>query len=240
MKLKSLLETRKFTLVATMPHTAECVDAVLKGGADALKMRCNVTHTGPLSAGILNGPFQERKGFLKEVIDMAGDVPVGLVPGSMESFITEAERVEMEEMGFDYFNTHYKFAPSFMFESKVLDSVIAVTHDDYDNVIINGLNSCPKVDVVEVNVVSKDEMGTKLVYEDILRYTSMVKRLHQPIISTGQRHIKPSEIKHLYEAGCKAFMVGNVAFMANSPDGKLTPEICLRTTAAFREAIDKL
>ncbi len=239
MKLKHLLETRKFTLEVTGAHTVECVQAVLKGGAEVLKMRCNVTHTDELS-GVLNGPFQERKGFLREVIRMAGSVPVGLVPGGKDAFITEAERFEMEEMGFDFFNIHYKFVPGFMFESKVLDSVIAIDYDNYDSMILNGIDCSRKVDVIEASFVPRADFGTRLVYEDILRYTSIVKKLRQPIIATGQRRILPSEVRHFYEAGCKALMIGNVAFIADSPDGKPTPDTYLRTTAAFREAIDKL
>ncbi len=240
MKFKSILETKKLALVVTMPHTIECVDAVLKGGADVLKMRCNVTHVSPLNAGIHNGPFPERKDFFKEVIQMAGDAAVGLVPGGKDAFITEAERFEMEEMGFDYFNIHYKFAPSFMFESEILTSVVAITHEDYDSIILDGINCSPKVDIVEAGFVPREEFGTKLVYEDILRYTSITKRLHQPIIATAEKKLRPKDVKHFYEAGCKALMIGNVAFIAESPDGKPTPDVCLRVTTAFREAIDKL
>ncbi len=223
-----------------MPHTLEHVEAVLKGGADVLKMRCNIMRKGPLQAGIVNGPFQERKGFLKQVIDMAGDIPVGLVPGLDDAYITEAERFEMEEMGFDYFNSHFRFAPSFMFESKVLTSVVAMTPGDYDTVLVNGVNASPKVDVVEANFVAREDMGTKFVYEDVLRYTAITKMLHQPIIATGQRIMQPKDVRHLYEAGCKAFMVGNIAFIGGGQDSVPTPETCLRVTAAFREEIEKL
>ncbi len=240
MKFKSLLETRKLTLVVTLPQTMECVQAVLKGGAEALKMRCNYSSMNALSTGFPNGPFREMKEFFKNVIEMAGEVPVGLVPGDKGSFITEAERVEVEEMGFDYFNIHYRYVPSFMFESKVLTSVVAITHDAYDSIILDGINHSPKVDIVEANFVPREEMGTKLVYGDILRYTSITKRLQKPIIATAQRYIRPGEVKHFYEAGCKALMIGLVNFIAESPNHVPTPEVCLRTIAEFREAIDKL
>ncbi len=55
-----------------------------------------------------------------------------------------------------------------------------------------------------------------------------------PLIPT-QRKIKPSEVKHLYEAGCKAVMIGAIV-MGKEPG----PEEVKAATAAFREAVDAL
>jgi hypothetical protein len=241
MKFKSLMENSKFTLVATMPQELEFAEAAVKGGADALKMRCNMNHISNLSAGIMNGPFQERKGFLKEVIDMAGDVPVGLVPGGLEAYVTEAERVEMEEMGFDYFNSHYKYARPYMFDGKALTSVIAFTEDNWgDAEMFRAIDGSEKIDVVEANFVAAENYGKDLTYDDILRHESVVKRLHQPIIATAQKCVRPEEVRYIYETGCKALMIGVIQFKVAAAGGELTPKIVQRATETYREAIDRL
>ena len=243
MKIKKLLETQKFTLEVTMPQSMEFVDAVLRGGAQALKMRCNNPHESALHNGLRIGSFQERKEFLREVVGRAGAVPVGLVPGFAEQYVTEAERNEMEELGIDYFNTEARYAPPYMFEG-TLSSVIAVTSENCSDALLRGLRLDGRVDIVEGSVVPMEQKGTRLVYGDILRYRAMTDALQKPVIATGQRLVKPEEVKYFYEAGCKGFMLGVVAFLAAQEeyDGgrTVTPEICLRVTEQFREAVEKL
>jgi hypothetical protein len=235
------MKTNKFTLVVTMPQELKFAEAAVKGGADVLKMRCNINSMLKLSAGIISGPFQERKGFLKEVIDMAGEVSVGLVPGRFDTYITEAERIEMEEMGFDYFNSHYKYTRPYMFDSKVLTSVISFTEDNWnDTEMFRAIDESNKIDIVEANFVTEENFGKDLVLEDILKHESVARRLHQPIIATAQKSVKPQEVRYLYEAGCKALMIGVIQFNVAAEGGEITPEIVRNTTEKYREAIDKL
>lgn len=245
MKIKQLLETQRFTLEVTMPQSMEFVDAVLKGGAQALKMRCNCDRPGEvLHNGIMIGSFQNRKQFLREVVEKAGEVPVGLVPGMETQFVTEPERDEMEQIGIDFFNTEPTFVPAYMFESKTMNSVLAVTAENMSELLLRGLALDPKVDVIEGNVVPMGTRGTAFVYEDVLKYRAIVDTVKKPVIATGQRVLKPEEVKHFYDAGCKAFMLGVVAFRAaqEAYDGGsvVTPEICYRLTSEFREAVEKL
>ncbi|MDR1801445.1 MAG: hypothetical protein LBQ95_06375 [Lachnospiraceae bacterium] len=237
MKFKTLLETKKLTLEVTMPQTIEYVEAAIKGGADALKMRVNKMQMDALSAGVENGTFQERKAFIQEVIDMANGIPVGLVPGGKERFVSEEEVVEMEEMGVDYFVNSYWSVPTYMFESKVLTKVIATTDEDKESEILKGISEDPNVDVVEANFVPPSEFATPLVYGDILRHRAFVKTVKKPVIATAQRVMRPQDVRHFYEAGCKAFMLGIILFNAN---GDMTPESVMRTVDAFRNEIEKL
>ena len=73
---------------------------------------------------------------------------------------------------------------------------------------------------------------------------SLVHALGIPVSATGQRVMQPEDVRYFYEAGCKGFMLGVVAFRAaqEAYDGgdTVTPEICLRVTSEFREAIEKL
>ena len=82
-----LLSDRKFTLVVSLPaNDLNLAKAALEGGADAVKVHCNVWHR---ASGHTFGTFEENKDFLKDLISLCGDVPVGLVPGTSEAFITE-------------------------------------------------------------------------------------------------------------------------------------------------------
>lgn len=245
MKIKQILNSQKFTLEVTMPQSIEFVDAVLKGGAQALKMRCNNgDHTSKLHNGLVIGSFAERKTFLRDVVNHAGDVPVGLVPGLDTEYVSEKERDEMEEIGIDYFNTDPCFVPSYMFESKKMDSVLAVTCENMTDLLIQGIALDPKVDIVEGNMVPMKDKGSRFVYHDVLKYRALVEAVRKPVIATGQRVVRPDDLKYFYDAGCKAFMLGVVAFRAaqEAYDGGdiVTPETCYRLTCEFREAVEKL
>ncbi len=243
MRMKSLLENEKFTLEVTMPQNLEFAQAVLDGGAQALKLRCNNTSVGPKSFGIFNGPFETRKDYLQGVIDLAGDVPCGLVPGVPDSFITPEQVREAEEMGFSYINCNPGFMPMYMAESKKMDLVLALTDQNMDGQMYEEINCDPRVDAVEINLVTiNKEEDKRLSYEDILRTRSVVKKIHKPVIATAQCALKPEEVKYYYEAGCKSLMIGVVLFLIEQEKygGKLTADTCKRVTAQFREAIEKL
>lgn len=45
----------------------------------------------------------ENRGFLKSLIALCGPVPVGLMPGGPDGYITVQERLELEEMGLAFF-----------------------------------------------------------------------------------------------------------------------------------------
>lgn len=245
MKIKQLLASQKFTLEVTMPQSIEFVDAVLKGGAQALKMRVNnMDHDSKLHNGLVIGSFSERKDFLAEVVRHAGDVPVGLVPGLETAYVSEAERDEMEEIGIDYFNTDPSFVPGYMFESRKMNSVLAVTCENMSELLLRGIASDSKVDIVEGNMVPMKDKGSRFVYGDVLKYRGLVETIGKPVIATGQRVIRPDDVKYYYDVGCKAFMLGVVAFRAaqEAYDGGdiVTPETCYRLTSEFREAVEKL
>lgn len=245
MKIKQLLDSRKFTLEVTMPQSMEHVQAVLKGGGQALKMRCNNgNHTSKLHNGLVIGSFQERKAFLKQVVECAADVPVGLVPGLDTEYVSEEERDEMEAIGIDYFNTDPAFVPAYMFGSKTMNCVLAVTCENMSDLLLRGIALDPRVDIVEGNVVPMDEKGSKPVYADILKFRAIADIVQKPVIATGQRVIRPEDLRYYADAGCKAFMLGVVAFRAAQQafDGSdiVTPETCYRVTSQFREAVEKL
>jgi len=231
-KFLNVMQEKKFVLVISPPcQSVEYIKAAIEGGADAVKLHCNVTN---LASGNKFGSFTEEKPLLQEAVRLAGnDALIGLVPGADQDFISEDELREIEEMGVSFFSVYDKHAPPFLMESKILTKTIAIGHD-YDSMLLEALNLDFDVDVIEASFMQASDYGAALNYQDILRYRYIAACLHQPVMVPSQKRIKPRDVRHLYEAGCKAVMIGAMAMDGQSPDA------CLRAAAAFREAIEKL
>lgn len=231
MSFKERIVNNKFSLVVSLPsNSLELAKAALEGGAMAVKVHCNVWHR---ASGHTFGSYAENREFLKELIALCGDVPVGLVPGGEDAFITPEERLELEEMGLGFFSAYTHHLPCHMMESNVLTKMAAIDYTYNQNTLDAVRRS--QIDVLECSVQPGENYGTNLNYADILRYSDIVEKSGKPCLIPTQRKIKPCEVKHLYEAGCKAVMIGAVV-MGKEPG---TEEV-KAATAAFREAVDAL
>lgn len=231
MKFKELIEGNKFSLVVSLPsNNLELAKAALDGGAQAVKVHCNVWHR---ASGHTFGTYAENREFLQQLITLCGNVPVGLVPGGEDAFITPEERLELENMGLGFFSSYSQHLPCHMMESKVLTKMVAIDYTYTENTLDAVRNSA--IDVLECSVQPGENYGTDLNYADILRYSDIVTKSGKPCLIPTQRKIKPCEVKHLYEAGCKAVMIGAIV-MGKEPDAKQLQAV----TAAFREAVDAL
>ena len=231
MEFKNVIEKNKFSLVVSLPsNDLGMAKAALEGGAQAVKVHCNVWHR---ASGHTFGTYAENRAFLRQLIELAGDVPVGLVPGGEEAFITPEERLELEAMGLKFFSAYSHHLPCFMMESKALTKMVAIdctyTQNPLDAV------SRSAMDVLECSVQPGENYGTPLCYADILRYSDIAAKSGKPCLIPTQRKIKPSEVRHLYEAGCKAVMIGAIV-MGKEP----TADQVRAATAAFREAVESL
>ena len=231
MSFKERIVNNKFSLVVSLPsNSLELAKAALEGGAMAVKVHCNVWHR---ASGHTFGSYAENREFLKELIALCGDVPVGLVPGGEDAFITPEERLELEEMGLGFFSAYTHHLPCHMMESNVLTKMAAIDYTYNQNTLDAVRRS--QIDVLECSVQPGENYGTNLNYADILRYSDIVEKSGKPCLIPTQRKIKPCEVKHLYEAGCKAGMIGAVV-MGKEPGA----EEVKAATAAFREAVDAL
>lgn len=231
MKFKELIEGNKFSLVVSLPsNNLELAEAALDGGAQAVKVHCNVWHR---ASGHTFGTYAENREFLQQLIALCRDVPVGLVPGGEDAFITPEERLELENMGLGFFSSYSQHLPCHMMESKVLTKMVAIDYT-YTGNTLDAVRSSG-IDVLECSVQPGENYGTDLNYADILRYSDIVTKSGKPCLIPTQRKIKPCEVKHLYEAGCKAVMIGAIV-MGKEPDVKQLQAV----TSAFREAIDAL
>jgi len=160
-------------------------------------------------------------------------VPVGLVPGTSEAFITEPELRELEEMGLDFISAYSHHLPVFAMDSPKITNAVAIG-SDYTEAMLEAVRDSD-IGVLEASVVPGEAYGQTLTCADILRYGSIVKGTGKPCMVPTQKKIRPEDVKYLYRAGCRALMIGAVVF-GQEP----TPEEIRKITAAFREAVDAL
>jgi len=231
MRFADLIADRKFTLVVSLPsNDLALVKAAMEGGADAVKVHCNVWHR---ASGHTYGSYTENREFIRQLIALCGDVPVGLMPGTSEAFITEAECRELEEMGLSYVSAYSHHLPCFMMESEKLTNAVAID-PAYSDSTLEAVRASD-IEVLEASIVPGEDYGKDLFYSDILRYAGIAQKTGKPCVIPTQKKIKPSEVKHLYKAGCKAIMIGAVV-LGKEP----APEKVREITAAFRAAVDAL
>ena len=231
MRFVDLMADRKFVLVVSLPsNNLELAKAALEGGADAVKVHCNVWHR---ASGHTFGTYEENKAFLKDLIRLCGNVPVGLVPGTSEAFITESELRELEEMGLDFISAYSQNLPSFVMDSRKITSAVAIG-SDYTESTLDAVKDSD-IEILECSVVRGEAYGQNLTCADLLCYSSIAKRTGKPCMIPTQKKIRPGDVKHLYRAGCRALMIGAVV-TGQEPD----PEVFQETVQAFREAVDAL
>ena len=117
---------------------------------------------------------------------------------------TPEERLELEDMGLKFFSSYSQHLPCHMMESKKLTKMVAIDCTYNENTLDAVRRSA--IDVLECCVQPGENYGTDLNYADILRYSDLVEKSGKPCLIPTQRKIKPCEVRHLYEAGCKAVM----------------------------------
>ena len=231
MRFLDLMTDRKFVLVVSLPsNNLELAKAALEGGADAVKVHCNVWHR---ASGHTFGTYEENKAFLKDLFRLCGEVPVGLVPGTAEAFIAEDELRELKEMGLDFISAYSHNLPCFAMDYPDVTAAVAIGADYRESELDAVRDS--DIAVLEASVVRGEEYGQNLTCADLLCYSSIAKRTGKPCVIPTQKKIRPEDVKHLYRAGCKALMIGAVVF-GQDP----TPEILREVTVAYRTAVDAI
>jgi hypothetical protein len=228
MKFHKILQADGFTLVVSLPENSiPLAKAAIRGGARALKVHVNVWHR---ASGHTFGTFDENKQFLRELVEAAGDIPIGLVPGADEAFVSVEERDEMEALGIDFFSSYACHLPNYMMDAAKLSRMAAID-STYTQNTLDGINRYPP-DVLECSIQSGDSYGQKLRYADVLRYADIAAKVKIPTLVPTQKWMSPGDVRHLWKAGCKALMIGAIV-MGKTP----SPESVEKTTAAFAEAV---
>ena len=231
MRFHELLSANKFTLVVSLPENSlSLAEAALRGGAQAIKVHVNVWHR---ASGHTFGSFAEIKSFLRDLVKLCGDTPVGLVPGGADAFVSLEERDEMEDIGLDFFSSYAAHLPNYMMETKKLSRMAAID-STYNQNTLDGINRYPP-DILECSIQPGEVYNEKLRYADVIRYADIAVKVKIPILVPTQKWMDPSEARHLFATGCKALMIGAVV-MGKEPDVAAVEKTC----AAFARAIQDL
>ena len=230
MKFHKMIAHNKFTLVASLPQNSLALaEAAMRGGAEAIKVHVNVWHR---ASGHTFGTFAENKQFLRELVRLCGDVPVGLVPGGEDAFVSLEERDEMESIGIDFFSCYAAHLPNYMMDAKKLSRMAAID-SAYTQNTLDGVNRCPP-DVLECSIQPGEAYNAKLRYADVLRYADIAAKVKIPTLIPTQKWMSPSDVRHLFAAGCRALMIGAVV-MGKEPDAAAVEQSCAAFAAAIRD-----
>jgi hypothetical protein len=231
MKFHKLVRENKFTLVVSLPENKiSLAEAAIRGGAQAIKVHVNVWHR---ASGHTFGTFAANRDFLAELAQIAGDIPVGLVPGADEAFVTEEERNEMEKIGIDFFSSYASHLPTYMMDSARLSRMAAID-STYTQNTLDGINRYPP-DVLECSIQSGEAYGRDLSYADIIRYADIAAKVSVPTLIPTQKKIVPADVGRLFAGGCKAIMIGAVV-MGKEP----TAAAVEQAAAEFAKAVRSL
>src|SRR3712207_2114021 len=97
-RLLNTLRTQEFTLLVSLPRNdVQLAQAAVRGGAQGLKVHINVHH---YASGTHFGSLKEERDNLERIMEAAGDIPVGIVPGGTP-FATPDDFAALAQLGID-------------------------------------------------------------------------------------------------------------------------------------------
>ena len=226
--LEKLLATRQMTLIVSLAENRlEMAQAALVGGADALKVHANLSHR---ASGNTFTSVQKQQELLSGIIQLAGRVPVGLVPGDSPDRITAEEIRLAEELGFDFLSIYAHHIPVQEVQDSKLIKVVSFDHSYQldDRVNYDRL----EIDLIEASIINQGDYGKRLTYRDLIDYSSLIDKVKKPVVIPTQKAIQPAEVRLLSKTGAKAVMIGAIVTGKNAADIK-------KMTSLFKEQIAK-
>lgn len=194
----------KFTLLVSLydndPRLAEIAQ---KCGADAIKVHLNVLHNASKTNFKSWGEEKEK---LKQIIKGV-NIPVGIVPGA-ETVAAYEEMLEIEELGFDFWDIFTHHAPSYLFNLKNMSKMMAVNYE-YNLDYLPELEDLG-VEILETSVINPQEYGKILSAKDLSVYKYLIKKISIPAVIPTQRKIKPFDVPILMQVGFSGIGIGAV------------------------------
>ena len=231
MSFINMLTENSFTLVASLPeNNLELAKAAIDGGAQAIKVHINVWHR---ASGHTFGSFSDNRPFLESLIGLCGHIPVGLVCGGEDAFISEQELRQLEQIGLGFYSSYVNHLPPFMLRTEGITKMVAI-NDRYTADIVTGLELLG-VDVLEGSIQPGDEYGRPLSTEDLIRYRNLAVLSNLPLLIPTQKIIEPEQVGDLYRVGAKAIMIGAIV-MGQEPAADQVRQACEK----YRNAIERL
>ncbi len=226
-KLMDLFDKNKLTLIVSLPdNSLELAHAAINGGADALKVHCNIKHK---ASGICFGSLQEEKAKLAAIIKDS-PIPVGIVPGSEKKPSIE-DMAEIVKMGFDYYDMFINEMPEYMFNMSGITKIAAIdgkfSMDKLTEIKSQNMNA------IEAAIIPHIGYGQNLTIGDLQYYISIAIASALPVIVPTQRKIALDEVPIISDTGVKALMIGAIV------TGKTAKGIEI-ATREFKKAIQSI
>ena len=223
--LEKLKSDEPCLMVSIPANTVDAALAAQEGGADAVKVHCNVTHH---ATGVTFGTLEEEEPALRDIIE-ALEIPAGLVPGETLDLPLGFFR-KARDMGFTMMDAYAQFWPAIVYKVEGLE-LAAAFDSSYSWDEMRAVGSLPWIDVIEPSIVPVEEYGEFLTVRDIATYRALIQMLDKPVIIPTQRKIRVDDIPALLSVGAKNLMIGAVVTGREPADVE-------RVTRAFRQALD--
>jgi putative N-acetylmannosamine-6-phosphate epimerase len=219
------LQTEEFTLMVSLPRNdVRLAQAALEGGAQSLKVHLNVEH---FASGTRFGSFDEERENIARIVDAAGSVPVGIVPGGTP-FATEEEFSALAEIGVDFFDAYPADAPPWTLTQRHLGRMLAAFEGATAEIMMTleeaGMEMC------EASIMNHTEYGRDLTVLDVARYRELANCLDGPVIVPSQKRVVPRDVEALRQAGVKGLLIGAIVTGREA-------ESVQSATRSFREAL---
>lgn len=233
-QLLNRLRENAFTLLVSLPRNdAALAEAALRGGAQGLKVHLNVEH---FASGTRFGTFDEERDELARVLaaaKLAGDVPVGVVPGAAtptaNPFATPEEFEVLASMGMDFFDAYPADAPPWTLKQRHLGRMLAA----YEGASMETMKSMERagMEMCEASIINHGDYGRALSVLDVERYRELARALNGPVIVPSQKKITPRDLPALRDSGVKGLLIGAIV------TGREADSI-EAATRSFRAALD--
>lgn len=225
MKLLNILK-EGFTLMVSLPkNDPELARAAVNAGARCLKVHINCHH---FASDTLFGSWAEEKAVIAEILDAAGDVPVGIVTGE-EVQPTDQELSEITKSGLDFWDLFCRYTPAHYTNLPRLGKMVAID-SGWQPWLVKGLAEFG-VNVIESSIIPRDHYRSPLNLEDVARYHYLASCSPIPILIPTQKAIEPRQVEQLQLAGAAGITIGAVVT-------GLDRQQFTEATASFAEAIE--
>lgn len=199
------LQTEPFTLLVSLPaNDVSLARAALEGGAQGLKVHINVEH---FASGTRFGSFEEERERLAQIVAVAGEVPVGVVPGG-NPFATLEEFEKLGELGVDFFDAYPADAPSWTLGQTHLGRMLAA----YEGASMETMRALETLgmEMCEASIMNHAQYGTHLSAQDLALYHELAHNLTAPVIVPSQKNIVAGDVPALIQTGVKGLLIGAI------------------------------
>lgn len=228
MLISELLQHRTMSLVVSLPvNSPEPARAAVEAGAHALKVHLNVAHR---ASGTVFGSVAEERDRLVEIGRIAGDRPLGIVPGADPS-TPWSEVAEAAALGFRTISMYAHHFPAHWFHIPGVE-FMAAADSTYSLAEVQAVGNLPLA-ILEASVIPPEGYGQPLTARDLALYSRIAAAVPVPVVVPSQKCLRPDEVGLLHGAGVRAVMIGAVV-TGTTPDGVFA------ATEAFRKAVEAI